>query len=333
MKLRPEQLKQHLSKQLLPIYLLSSNEPLLMQESCALLHTIAQHKGFKERHRLQVDKNFNWQDLFVLANNMSLFSEKILIELQLLTGKPGDAGSKALQTYANNPPTNTMLLIITPKLDAATQRTKWFKTIENNGAFIQIWPLNANELPNWIAQRLQQIGLQTNAEGVSLLAEYVEGNLLAAKQEIEKLHLLYGDGTITLQQITAAVTDNAHFNIFDLIDIALAGDVHKVTRALSDLKHQKAEPVLILWALAREIRNLISMTEFIEQNHTIAQTLQHYHVWEKRKALIKATLQRTCKEKLYKMLETCAQLDRIIKGAEVGNVWDEFEKLCLAPVI
>jgi len=290
MKLRHEQLAQNLKNKLAPIYLITGDEQLLIQESCTAISKCAKENGFITRNRLFADKNFNWQNLLTTANNLSLFSEKTLIELNIPTGKPGDAGSKALQAYAKNPPPDKTLLITTAKLDSSTQKSKWVKAIEQAGIFIQVWPIDIAKLPNWIAGRMQQAGLTTSFDGLKLLADYVEGNLLAAAQEIEKLRLLYGSGTLTIEQITSAIADNAKFNIFDLTNTIRQRNSKKALRILHSFKNDKTEPILILWVLAKEIRNL------------------------------KATLP---------MLQYCAKIDRIIKGAQKGNIWNELEKLCL----
>jgi DNA polymerase-3 subunit delta len=290
MKLRQEQLVQNLKNKLAPIYLISGDEPLLIQESCRAISKCAKENGFVTRNKLFADKNFNWQNLLTTANNLSLFSEKALIDLNIQTGKPGDAGSKALQAYAKNPPADKILLITTSKLDTSTKKNKWLKAIENAGIFIQVWPIDRTKLPNWIASRMQQAGLQTNSDGLNLLADYVEGNLLAAAQEIEKLRLLYGSGMLNTEQITAAIADNAKFNIFDLTNAIRQRNSKKALRILHSFKNDKTEPILILWVLARELRT----------SKAALPTLQH-----------------------------CAKIDRIIKGVQKGNMWNELEKLCL----
>ena len=290
MKLRQEQLEQNLKNKLAPIYLLAGDEQLLIQESRAAISKYARATGFNSRESLLADKNFNWQNLLTTANNLSLFSEKTLIELNIPTGKPGDAGSKALQAYAKNPPPDKLLLITSCKLDANSQKSKWVSAIENAGIFMQIWPIDRAKLPNWIAARMQLTGLKTSSDGLNLLADYVEGNLLAAAQEIEKLRLLYDSGILNLGQITAAIADNAKFNIFDLTKAIQQHNSKKALRILQCFKNDKTEPILILWVLAKEIR---------------------------------------ASKTALPMLQQCAKLDKIVKGVRAGNIWNELEKLCL----
>lgn len=329
MKLYQEQLKQHLKNNLASIYLLSGDEPLLIQESCTAIRERAKQDGFTERQFIQADKNFNWQNLLTTANNLSLFSEKTIIELSIPNAKPGDAGSKALQAYVKNPPADKILLITTSKLDASSQKSKWFKALESAGVFIAIWPTDKSRLPQWITQRMQHNELKTTQEGLKLLAEYGEGNLLALAQEIEKLRLLYGPGNLNTEQIALAIADNSRFNIFDLVDHALAGAGKKVIHILRCLKNEKTEPTLILWALARELRSLAAMSKTMQQGYSAEQVIQQFHVWPKRKPYIKQALQSHNYNGILAILQQCAALDRIIKGVAPGNIWDELEKLCL----
>jgi DNA polymerase-3 subunit delta len=329
MKLYQNQLLQHLKNNLASIYLISGDEPLLIEETKHAIRKHAYDNGYQERKYLQVDKNFKWQDLLTVANNLSLFSERILIELNIPNAKPGDAGSKVLQSYAQNPPGDKILVIITSKLDAASLKSSWFKTIENKGVYIPIWPIDIAKLPQWIAQRMQQNGLKTDSSGLKLLTEYVEGNLLAAVQEIEKLRLLYGSGTLSTEQIAASITDNSRFNIFDLADNLLKGDHKKVIHILNCLKNEKVEPSLILWVLTKELRDLAIMAQNMQQGHSVDQVMQQFHIRQQRVPYIKRVLQLHSYKKILSMLQQCAQLDRIIKGVELGNIWDEFEQLCL----
>ncbi len=332
MQLRQEQLNQHLiSNKLAPIYLVSGAEPLLIEESCDAIIKAAAAKDFSERNYLVADKSFNWQELLTTANNLSLFSTKTLIQLRIPNAKPGTTGSKTLQEYAKKLPTDKILLIVTDKLDAAAQKSKWFKALEKAGVFLPIWPIDRSRLPNWLALRLQQEGLKTDTNSLNLLADYVEGNLLAAKQEIEKLRLLYGETTLTTTQITQAISDNARFSIFDLADSALQSNKKKSLRILHSLQSEKTEPILIVWVLAKELRSLAKMAYTKqEQNSAIEQILQQYHVWPMRKPIIKHALQTHKYSTIMNLLKRCALLDRIIKGAAAGNIWNELEQLCLS---
>ncbi len=328
MNLRAEQLSQQLKKQLASIYLVGGAEPILVQESSAEIRTAAREQGYTERQIFYVDKDLSWQDFAIATQNYSLFGDKMLLELRLPSGKPGDQGGKILQQYAQNPPEDKILLIVTEKLDAATQKTKWFKAIASAGDVVQIWPVTMDKLPQWLDIRMQRLGLKTDREGLQLLAECVAGNLLAGAQEIEKLFLLHGATTLTPEQIAAATNDNARFDVFDLVDIALQGNLTKSCRILASLKASKTEPTLILWALARELRNLISMTKAIETGKSVDAVMQQHRVWRSKQAGMQKALKQHNSASLKNALQACAHIDRIIKGAEFGDVWQAFENLC-----
>jgi DNA polymerase-3 subunit delta len=328
MKIKSEQLQQQLKNKLAPIYLISGEELLLVQESCDLIRKSVSASDFTERIRLQLDSSFDWQAFYNTAYTSSLFNEKSLLELNLAGNKIKDAGNKILENYAKNPPQNKILLIIAEKLDAATQKTLWYKAIEQFGIVVQVWPINKANLAPWITQRMQQRGLTANPEAIKILTDYVEGNLLAAAQEIEKLHLIYGACNLSSEQIIATMADNARFSIFDLVDNALLGNSNKVIRIIKNLKQEKAEPVLILWALAKELRQLAAIMQTMEQNKNIDAALQQHHAWEQRKSYIKCALLRKNLKNIYSLIKLCSRLDRVIKGAETGNIWDELTKIC-----
>lgn len=323
MKIRLEQLPQQLKNQISPIYFISGEELLLVQESCDLIRQILNANNYDDRIKLQIDNSFNWQLFSQTAYTNSLFSEKTLLELNLGSNKIKDEGKKALEKYAQNPPTNKVLLIIADKIDAATQKNLWYQTIEKNGIVVQIWPINKNNLNAWIAQRMKRYGLTASSEAINILAEYAEGNLFAAAQEIEKLSLIYVQGALDTQQVTVAISDNAHFSIYDLVDNILMGNVNKIPRILKILHQEKIEPILILWAFAKELRVLSSIVNTIEQGTSVEQALQQQHVWEQRKPYIKNAVSRHNAKSIYNLIRHCARLDCIIKGVENGNIWNE----------
>ncbi|WP_369809150.1 DNA polymerase III subunit delta [Oceanicoccus sp. KOV_DT_Chl] len=241
MRLRPDQLKQNLSKTLLPIYIVSGDETLLVQECCDDIRLSCRRQGFS-REVLHVETGFDWNELLASAAAMSLFAERQLIELRMPTGKPGDAGGKALTEYAANASPDNVLLIICNKLESASTRTKWYKNIEAAGASVQCWPIEMAQLPRWINNRLSRLGLNASSEAIQMLAERVEGNLLAAAQEIEKLRLYTDGDTIDADTITAAVADNARYDVFGLVDRALEGNVSSCLKNLQGLKAEGTEP-------------------------------------------------------------------------------------------
>lgn len=329
MRLRIDQLSKQLSSGLLPVYIVSGNETLLVQEACDAIRKSCREQGFSEREVLHVDTSFDWQELFSHANAMSLFSEKKLIELRLPNGKPGDAGGKALISYTSNLSPDNVLLIICNKLDANSTRTKWYKTVENAGASIQTWPIAPPQLPQWIGHRLSQAGLTADREVIDLLAARNEGNLLAAVQEIEKLKLFSDSGNLDINTVSSVVADNARYDVFGLVDRVMQGDASGSLKMLRGLQAEGTDVLGILWALSREIRVLSQCASEIEQGNGIDRVLQNQRVWDKRKALTKNALKRLPLKKLHQLLSLANQIDQAAKGMEKDNAWDMLTRLTL----
>jgi DNA polymerase-3 subunit delta len=330
MRLRFESLASHVQQPLLPIYWVSGDEPFQVDEACKLLRQAAQQQGYSERQVYHVERGFNWEQLRQSADSLSLFAERKLIELRLPSGKPGTDGSKALQAYASAAPTDTLLLIISGKLESAAQKSKWFTAVETAGAWLQIWPIETARLSQWIAQRMKLRNMQASPEALRLLSERIEGNLLAADQELEKLLLLYGPGTLDVPQVQAAVTDSARFDVFGFVDEALNGNHERLSRILFGLRAEGVDPVLVLWALAREIRGLAQMARSSAGGVSTDQAMAALRVWEKRKPLIRKALSRTRAREWEHLLIRCGRLDRLIKGQGTGRVWDELLELALS---
>lgn len=329
MRIRVDQLQQQLKKQLLPIYIVSGDEPLLIQEAADMIRAACRTNGFSDREVMHVDNSFNWQDLLASNSAMSLFSDRKLIELRMPTGKPGD-GSKALIEYASNASTDNLLLIICNKLESSSTRSKWYKAIEDAGASVQVWPIDAKQLPHWIEQRLAGAGLTASTDAVQLIADRVEGNLLAASQEIEKLKLYTDGDQIDAETVTAAVADNARYNVFGLVDRAMEGDAAGSIKMLQGLKSEGSQPTVVLWALAREIRTLSLCAEQIEAGNGLDRVLQNNRVWDKRKPITKTALKRLRAKRLSRLLQLANKIDQSIKGMDNGNPWDLMEQLVMA---
>jgi DNA polymerase-3 subunit delta len=329
MRLRPEQLAAHLAKPLLPVYVVSGDEPLQLNEATDALRAAARAQGFGEREVLQVETGFDWAALAAAGSNLSLFAERKLIELRLPSGKPGDAGAKALTTYAAAPSPDNLLLISCGKLEKQQQSSKWFKALEAAGAVVQVWPVEPRALPGWVRQRLLSRGLQPTPEAAQLLAERVEGNMLAAAQEVEKLVLLHGAGALDGEAVRTAVADSARYDVFELADAALGGDGARCARIVEGLRGEGEEPVLILWALVREVRALALIAAGQAAGTPLETLFQQQRVWDKRKPLYQAALKRHNLRRWRALLRRAARLDRICKGAEPGNPWDELLQFSL----
>jgi len=327
MKLYPDKLNAHLKGGLLPIYFFSGDEPLQLGEAADAVRRVAREQGYTEREVMHAERGFDWNELLAASNAMSLFAEKRVIDLRLPSGKPGKDGGAALVEYAERPPEDTVLLISSGKVDKRSQSAKWYKALDKVGATLQVWPVDANEMPKWLDQRLRSRGLQPERDAARLIAERVEGNLLAAAQEVDKLLLLNGEGPLSADQVEAAVADSARFDVFGLVDAVLMGNISRLTRMLDGLRGEGVEPILVLWALTREIRSLADMTAQIEAGKGIDGVLSR--VWGNRKGPVKAGLQRHNRVRWQQMLRRAARLDRVIKGAAVGNAWDELLQLSL----
>ncbi|MCY1353960.1 DNA polymerase III subunit delta [compost metagenome] len=249
------------------------------------------------------------------------------------SGKPGDKGAAALLEYLARPPEDTVLLLSLPKLDGSTQKTKWAKALIDGPAvqFIQVWPIEAHNLPQWIRQRLSQVGLAANQEAVDLIAARVEGNLLAAAQEIEKLKLLAEGGQVDAATVQAAVADSARFDVFGLIDAALNGEPAHTLRTLEGLRGEGVEPPVILWALARELRLLASLAQQYSQGVPLEKAFASARppVWDKRRPLVSRALQRHPASRWNQMLLDAQRIDAQIKGQAAGDPWSGLARLAL----
>ncbi|MFZ3182838.1 MAG: DNA polymerase III subunit delta [Pseudomonas sp.] len=333
MKLNPAQLSKHLQGNLAPVYVLSGDEHLLCQEAADSIRGAARSQGFSEREVFDVDKSFDWGLLYQAAASLSLFADKRLIELRISSGKPGDKGASALLDYLARPPEDTVLLLSLPKLDGSTQKTKWAKALIDSphSQFVQIWPVESGQLPQWIRQRLAQAGLAASPEAIELIAARVEGNLLAAAQEIEKLKLLAENGQIDATTVQAAVADSARFDVFGLIDAALNGEAAHSQRMLEGLRGEGVESPVILWALARELRLLASIAQQVNSGLPLDKAFSQARppVWDKRRPLISKALQRHSASGWNRLLQDAQRIDAQIKGQAAGDPWNGLSRLAL----
>lgn len=329
MKINSKQLPQYLQQQLAPIYLISGNEPLLVQEACDAVRAATEKAGYLEKQRFYVEANFDWNYLVNQINTLSLFNDKRFVEICLENIKLTESGNKTLQNIASAPPMDVIILIKTAKLAANVQSAAWYKAIEKTAICLTIWPLNQHELRTWIKQRLQSAQLETTADAIELIASSCEGNLLAAKQTIEKLQLSYTCGSLSYDDVIAAITDHSHFSIFDLTDAILAGKAQQIVKIISGLKGEGIEPILVLWAITKELRQIIKIA-FEQQHNAIDAVLRRYYIREQQKPLIKRCLQRHHMQTLNLFLQQSLKIDQAIKGIKRDNIWDQLEQLSLA---
>ena len=330
MKIRAEQLQSHLSKELLPVYVISGDEPLLTQESGDAVRLAARNKGFSGREVFHGEGKFDWSQLHNEANALSLFAEKKIIEIRISNGKPGDKGSKALCELCANPSPDNLLLVILPKLERSAQNSKWVKALEAVGAHIQVWPVTGDQLPRWIKQRLLESNITANQQAVEILAERVEGNLFAAVQEIEKLKLLAIEGKVDAIMMSSVVADSARYNLFEFVDKVLAGDAQSAARSLRGLHSEGTDAIPLLWAITRELRILIKASEQISRGENRDWALKNAGVWEKRLPLFRTAIQRCSAAHLRMLLYQAGAIDRGIKGMRKADIWDELTTLVLS---
>lgn len=325
----PQQLKQGLT----PIYLLFGSETLLVEELLDLLRQQARAEGFTERLRYSVETGFDWNQLFEGGQSMSLFSEKKLIELRIPTGKPGDAGAKALVEYAETSKSpDTTLVVIAGGIEKRAQNSKWFKSLESQAVTTECPTIGPDKLSDWIGHRMQSQGLAFEPDVVPRLAHFVEGNLLAAAQEINLLALLANGEKITLGLVESSIADHARFNAFNFVDACLAGTAHRATRILQSLKQEQVEPILILWSLTRETRTLCRLAALQEQGGNPRSQFQRLGVWGARTGVVSAALRRLSLGQCQKLLRRLARADLQLKGRtplQRKNIWEEIESIGL----
>ena len=322
MRLRPDQLAGHFRKSLASIYLVYGEEWLIAQEAADAIRAAVRSRGHDERECLTVVTGFDWSALRQLAASPSLFANRRLLELRLGEAKPGDAGSKALVDYAGHPADDAVLLITAGKLDWQMQKSRWFTALDEAGVTVPAAAVELRQLPGWIEKRCQTRGLKPTLEAVTLLSERVEGNLLAAAQEIDKLDLSVSDRQVTAETVMAAVGDSSRFSIYDFVDAALLGQPERTARILYGLRGEGVEPVLVNWALHREVRILNALACARSQRQSLEPVFAAHKVWDKRKAPLNQTLQRLSLTDCRCLLRECARTDRTIKGMAPGSPWE-----------
>ena len=335
------QLTAHLAKGLRPLYTLHGDEPLLQQEAADAIRAAARAQGYTERTTFVVaGAHFDWSAVLAAGGSLSLFADKQIVEIRVPSGKPGKDGSAALQHIAQAAAGNdsTLTLVLLPRLDKATKTGAWFAALENNGATVQIDPIERAQLPAWIAQRLAVQGQRVVAgeEGqrtLTFFADRVEGNLLAAHQEIQKLALLYPPGELGWAQVEAAVLNVARYDVFKLSEAVLAGQVLRVQRMLDGLQAEGEAAVLVHWALAEDIRALKRVKDAMVAGKPLPMALRENRVWGAKERLFERILPRASDAQLARLLQSAHLVDGIVKGLKVPDwpqePWQALQRLAL----
>jgi DNA polymerase-3 subunit delta len=314
------QLAAHLEKNLAPVYLIFGDEPLQLHDAAEAVRGAARARGFDERELLELEPGFDWGRLTAAAAALSLFSSRKLIELRLGSAPIGRDGSEVIRAYCRRPSPHNLLLVLAPELERKELQAKWAQDLDRTGVVLQVRQIGGPHLVAWIEQRLRARGLHPGPGAAALLADRVEGNLLAAAQEVEKLRLLYGEGDLDRERLASAISDSARYGLFDLTDAALSGDRARVHRILNGLAAEGTTPALVLWALARELRMLAAVSHTARQEGT-ASALRKQGVWESRQTRVLVALKRLPTERLQDLVARCASADRRIKGLSRGDPW------------
>ncbi|MDQ1302167.1 MAG: polymerase subunit delta [Pseudomonadota bacterium] len=335
MQLRAEQLGAHLSApqggNLSACYLFSGDEPLLVSEALDALRAAALRQGCDERESFTVDRGFDWAALVASLGMGSLFSAGKVVVLRLPTAAPGDEGSRALRALAARPTDGNVVVVVTPALTRKMAEAAWASALHKSGVWVEFRAPSPTELPRWIARRLKSARLSCEEEAAELLAARVEGNLLAAQQEIDKLGLLYPAGTqLSVAQVQAAVADGARFDVFQLGDAALAGETSRAVRILNGLREEGVAAPLVLWALVREVLVLVDAGLRAGRDLPLEQAVQAAGVWQSRTGLYTRALRGRKPSSLRRLLGMAGAADQIVKGARRGEAWNALLELTLA---
>ncbi|GAB4189999.1 MAG: DNA polymerase III subunit delta [Wenzhouxiangellaceae bacterium] len=328
MRSDPQQLERHLSNQLPHAFLIAGSEMLLRLEAAEKIRQALKQQGVTEREILEVDKNFDWQQLSSAGATLSLFGDSRLIELRLTTGKIGREGSKAVQEWLENN-SGDYLLVTSEQWDLATEKSAWAKAIEQSGLYLPTWPVKPHQLPGWLKQRLSQHGLQADAEAVAMLSSRLEGNLLAAAQEVEKLALLLPPGPLTGKQVEAAVVDSAQYDVFRLAETILAGNATEALRIASGLERAGEAPPLLVGLIAREFQLLLRWMQDSPKVGADA-AFRQLGIWRNRQPAIQQAARRLGKRHAALALARLGQLDRLAKGQSRGHFQTALERFIVS---
>ena len=330
MRITTEPLQPHLTRASQPLYTVFGEEPLLILEASDRIRAAARAQGYTEREVLIADAGFKWNELAHAGNSQSLFASRRLLEVRVPSGKPGVEGIAALQSYCARLPQDTVTLVQLPAVDWRGQKASWFEALESTGTCVEARAVNRKALPQWLAGRLKAQKQQADPETLAFIADRVEGNLMAAYQEVQKLALLFPPGVITFEQARDAVLDVARYDVFNLGEAMLEGDALRLARMLDGLKGEGAAPPLVLWALTEEIRAIGKIVSGTAAGKPVAMLIRdarirgaaHQNLMQRRHPQFTMT-------QVTDALGHAASIDRTIKGLVKGDVWDELLQLAL----
>ncbi|HZF23381.1 MAG TPA: DNA polymerase III subunit delta [Burkholderiales bacterium] len=330
MRIDSEQLAHHLTRGLKSLYVVFGEELLLALEAADRIRAAALEQGYDERRVLFVESGFDWGEVAMVGNSLSLFAPRRVLDLRIGSGKPGKDGSEALQRLAGSLPEDTIVLITLPGLDRQQLASRWFDALERAGVAVHAAAVKREQLAQWLSGRLAQQDQRADVETLEFLVSRVEGNLMAAYQEVKKLALLFPAGTLPFEEVRDAVLDVARYNVFEIGATLLKGERAHFVRMLDGLCGEGAAPPLVLWAIAEEVRAMARVKAAVDAGQTLAQALREARVWGARQELMPRTLQRLTTIQLVASLRRAAEVDRMIKGLADGDVWDALLQLGLS---
>lgn len=327
---RAAELARRLARGLDALYVVTGDEPLLVMEAVDAIRAAARAQGYTEREVLTAEASFDWGRLREAGASLSLFASRRILELRLPSGKPGVEGAQALEVFAGNPPPDTVSIVTLPRLDRRAAQAGWYQALARAGTVVEIAPIELDALPAWLSERLARQGQSADADTLRFLAEQVEGNLLAAHQEIQKLGLLYPARRLSFEEVSEAVLDVSRFDVFQLVDAMLAADVARVARILDALAAAGEKPVPVLGVLAWAIRGLARARAALDRGADMGAALREGGFFGERQAHARRLLPRLSAEMLAGVLGRAAEVDRMSKGLVPGDVWDALLALALS---
>jgi DNA polymerase III subunit delta len=326
-QLRAEQLEAQLKRELASIYVVHGDEPLIALEAADAVRAAARRQGFGEREVFEPGRSFDWSEFEHSTASLSLFGGKKIVELRLATGKPGAQGGEAIARYSERPSREILLLVTLPRLDRMSQSTAWFGALSRVGWVVAVWPIERLRLPAWISERLARQRQRAPREALEFLADRVEGNLLAAHQEVQKLGLLAPEGELSVDVIREVVANVARYDAYTACEAMLAGDAARYVRVIDGLKSEGEAPTLVLWALSEELYALARIQAGAAAGRSVDELMRENRVWGPRQRPMKAAATRVAPGAVQRALAHAAGIDRAIKGVGPGEPWDEFLKL------
>lgn len=329
MKISPDNLSKSLLKELLPCYLISGDEPLLIQESLDLIRSTAEKEGFTSRDLYDQTQSLDWNEIINSCKSLSLFSEKKIIEIRLNSLRLGRDGSKSIIELIEEINDEVMVIISAPKLDKTATSTKWLQLIQKKGGFVQIWPLKDREIINWLRSRMRLVDLNANQQVIEMMSERVEGNLLAASQAIKKLQLYLGRGDVNETDIQRVVSDHSRYDVYQLVDSILKGNIKLGLKILHVVRREGTDAVVVIWAFIRELRVLSRIAKSVEVGSTLNQAIQTHRVWNSRKNIVASCVKRHKAKNFYNMIKSCTNADSVAKGQAYGNKWQLIRNIML----